>query len=298
MRPTQHWLDSAGVELNYAEGGSSGGSPLVLLHGLAARWQAFGPLLPALLQEWHVFAPDLRGHGQSGRAREGYRLEDFAQDVRVLLKERVDAPAVLYGHSLGGWVALWLGAFDPERVRGVVLGDTAIYPEGIDPDYAVSYLADLPITMRSLAKSLRELDPAVMEAFRDGTMLDGYDPDALLRLVACPVLLLQADPAEDGLMSDEDVRRALELLPRARHARFDGVGHALGLGGGHGAAAGAELGGYGGGALRRGAFSGHAFSCAGRATAVGRTGSAIGSGAFGVCWVWRSRSNSWRRAAS
>lgn len=228
MKPTQHRLAaSTGVELNYAESGPPDAPALVLLHGLAARWQAFGPLLPAFVQDWKVLAPDMRGHGQSGRAQDGYRLADFAEDVRVLLRERELGPAALYGHSLGGWVALWLAAHHQDLVRGLVLADTAIYPEGIDPDYAVSYLADLPIALRSLATSLRQLDPAVMEAFRDGSLLAGYDADTLLHAAACPLLLLQADPSEDGLMSDDDAQRALETRPDARHVRFDGMGHAL-----------------------------------------------------------------------
>lgn len=229
MRPAERRIEVAGLGLNYGDGGAPDRPTLLLLHGLAARWQVFGPLLPHLVDDWHVIAPDLRGHGTSDRAVDGYRIPQFTADVRGLLAEVEPdgGPVFVYGHSLGGWIGLCLAAELPDAVRGLVVADTAIYPEHIDPDYAVSYLADLPIAMRSMAKSLKQLDGAVMDAFRSGELLDGYDPDDVLPRVRCPVLLLQADPACNGLMNDADVEHARDLLPGLRHVRFDGVGHAL-----------------------------------------------------------------------
>src|SRR5438477_11062003 len=58
--------------------------PLLLLHGLANRWQAMAPLVPFLARDWHILAPDLRGHGQSGRATQ-YSIADFAVDAIELV---------------------------------------------------------------------------------------------------------------------------------------------------------------------------------------------------------------------
>ena len=136
-------------------------------------------------------------------------------------------PVVVYGHSLGGWVGLTLAAREPERVRALVVGDTGIDPRGIDPDLAVSYLADVPMALRSLAQAVRVMDPAVMEEFRAGTLADDFRPEAVLPQVRCPVLLLQADPAEGGLMTDSDVALGRRLLPDVAHVKFMGVGHGL-----------------------------------------------------------------------
>jgi pimeloyl-ACP methyl ester carboxylesterase len=81
--------------------------------------------------------------------------------------------------------------------------------------------------MRSLAKSLNQLDPAAMQAFHAGEMTIGYEPATILPLIACPVLLLQADPTKGGLMTDGDVERALALLQHGQHAKFPGLGHGL-----------------------------------------------------------------------
>lgn len=226
MRPREQSFDAGEVDLNYSERGSEG-PPLLLLHGLAARWQAFGPLLPALAADWHLYILDLRGHGKSGRTPGHYRVPDIAADAVAFLQRQVGEPTVLYGHSLGGWVALWVAAQRPDLARAVIVGDSAIFPDNIDPDLAVSYLADMPIALRSLAQSLNQMDPDVMARFRAGQLTDGYDPEELLPRVTCPVLLLQAGPAQGGLMTDTDVNRALVLLPNARHVRFDDLGHGL-----------------------------------------------------------------------
>lgn len=226
MRPSEHVVDAGGPSLSY--GTTPGSSPaLVMLHGVGARWQVFQPLMLRLRDRSQLIAVDLRGHGTSARSRGAYRLGDFSSDVVRLINAVTQPPVILYGHSLGGWVGLDVAANHPELVSALIVADSAIYPEGLDPDFAVSYLADLPLALRSLAKSLNQLDPDVMAHLRDGRLIHNYRPDELLGRIACPTLLLQGDPERGALMRDEDVSRALELLPNGQHVRFDGVGHGL-----------------------------------------------------------------------
>jgi pimeloyl-ACP methyl ester carboxylesterase len=118
----EHVFDTGTVRLNYAEGPASG-PPMVLLHGGSARWQAALPLIPDLEADWHVYAPDLRGHGGSGWTPGQYKIEDYAADVAAFLAGVVRAPAVLFGHSLGGQVAIMVAAQHPALVRALILAD-------------------------------------------------------------------------------------------------------------------------------------------------------------------------------
>ena len=128
-----------GVQLNYAEGPAHG-PPLVLLHGLGRRWQVFLPVIPALSLRWHIFAPDLRGHGKSSHVARGYRGPQYAEDIARLLRERISSPAVLFGHSLGGMLGMWVAAHHPELVRALILGDNMIVAQGLrNPMYTALF---------------------------------------------------------------------------------------------------------------------------------------------------------------
>lgn len=118
----EHSFDTGTVRLNYAEGPDTG-PPLVLLHGGSARWQAALPLIPDLAADWHVYAPDLRGHGGSSWTPRQYHVEGYAADVAAFLAGVVRFPAVLFGHSLGGQVAIMVAAQHPALVRALILAD-------------------------------------------------------------------------------------------------------------------------------------------------------------------------------
>jgi pimeloyl-ACP methyl ester carboxylesterase len=122
-------LDIGSVRLNYAEIPAVEGPPLVLLHGGSACWQSFHPILDDLAPSGPIYAPDFRGHGQSGWVPGSYRLQDYAGDSISFLKQRLTEPANLFGHSLGGMVALLIAAQYPQGVRAVAVGDAPLSSE-------------------------------------------------------------------------------------------------------------------------------------------------------------------------
>jgi pimeloyl-ACP methyl ester carboxylesterase len=259
-------IDTGQVVLNYAEGPAHG-APLVLLHGLGRRWQIFLPVIPALSLRWHIFSPDLRGHGKSSHAVRGYRGPQYSADIAQLLRERVPTPAVLFGHSLGGMLAMSVASQHPELVRALILGDNMIVAgRFLNPLYAalftglrdlarqrgsVEQIADgigrivLPvpgtdesITIRELpgndeayllswARCVQQIDIDAYEMTLDGSSVEGWDGEAVLRGINCPTLLLQGSPELGGLMSDADVALATRLLPHHAHVKFRNLGHAL-----------------------------------------------------------------------
>jgi pimeloyl-ACP methyl ester carboxylesterase len=77
--------------------------------------------------------------------------------------------------------------------------------------------------------SLHQLDPDMLAAVLAGpsAMLEGYEPEELLPAIACPVLLVQADPRLGNALSDHDLALALRLLRNVTHVRVDGLGHPL-----------------------------------------------------------------------
>jgi pimeloyl-ACP methyl ester carboxylesterase len=116
-----------GVTLNVAEGPPSG-PPLVLLHGLPGRWQEFLPLVPLLSVGWHLYALDMRGQGRSGRTPDRYQSRYHVEDLVGFLAQ-LDEPAVVFGMSAGGCVALEAARRAPECVRALILGDSPLEVE-------------------------------------------------------------------------------------------------------------------------------------------------------------------------
>lgn len=92
------------------------------------------------------------------------------------------------------------------------------------------------ISLINKANYLRHLDPDVLNDWANGAedpgayenMTQGHDQE-LLRNIKCPVLFIQANPAKGGIMPNEEVERALTLVPHAYHVYFEDYGHNLGL---------------------------------------------------------------------
>src|SRR5688572_3546625 len=85
------------------------------------RWQRFDQYIPALQQQWHVYACDLRGHGQSRWARTSYRLTDYPRDTTAFIERCVGEPTVLVGFSMGALITLGVAAQCPQLIRAIVL---------------------------------------------------------------------------------------------------------------------------------------------------------------------------------
>jgi 3-oxoadipate enol-lactonase len=107
-----------GNTLHYTSYGE--GPPVVLLHGLGGTANTWHGLMQALKQHHHVVAVDLRGHGRSdGKGK--FTVEQWAHDVRGLIRHLELSGVTLVGHSLGTLVAQYLAQAEPELVDALVL---------------------------------------------------------------------------------------------------------------------------------------------------------------------------------
>ena len=98
-----------------------GGEPLLLVHGLLATGEMFGPVLDAFARHHTVFVPDLRGYGSSMHLEEPSTVEQHVRDLIRLLDHLDIRGADVLGYSQGGAVALQIVHDHPERVRRLML---------------------------------------------------------------------------------------------------------------------------------------------------------------------------------
>ena len=102
------------------------GSPVVLIHGLAASLHDWDALVPLLVDGgYSAHAVDLLGHGGSPKPPDrAYQMSWLVEHFMGWLNGlNLPEPPVLIGHSLGGYVSLEYARRFPERVRGLILAD-------------------------------------------------------------------------------------------------------------------------------------------------------------------------------
>src|SRR5215216_3365602 len=107
---------------NYVQQGT--GTPVILIHGLAASLHDWDDLIPELTKNGYAaYAPDLLGHGESPRLEVlTYRMDWVFEHFFYWMKSlRLTEPAILIGHSLGGYIALEYARRLSARTRGLVL---------------------------------------------------------------------------------------------------------------------------------------------------------------------------------
>ncbi|MEX0874750.1 MAG: alpha/beta fold hydrolase [Actinomycetota bacterium] len=121
-----------GIELGYSASGD--GQAVFFTHGYQASKAMWEPQLSALEDSYSVIAWDLRGHGESGIPDDPakYSHDLLIGDMAALLRHLEAEPAVLVGHSLGGYASLCFYLDHPEAVRALVLAGTG--PGFRDPD--------------------------------------------------------------------------------------------------------------------------------------------------------------------
>ena len=104
----------------YIEDTGSGRLPVLALHGLGGGAYFFRGLAARLDPRYRILAIDMPGTGRSTSGPAPWSLESWVDDVGDLVADRIGAPAVLVGHSLGTIVALQVLAARAPHIRGLV----------------------------------------------------------------------------------------------------------------------------------------------------------------------------------
>ncbi len=111
----------------YLEYGSKDHDTLLLVHGNMSSGVHYEPLIDLLKTDFHILAPDLRGFGDSSYGKPIESLDDFADDLRLLL-DKLDIDTVHFvGWSTGGGIGMKFAAKYPTYIKKLILVESASY---------------------------------------------------------------------------------------------------------------------------------------------------------------------------
>jgi pimeloyl-ACP methyl ester carboxylesterase len=260
VQPAEGEVKVNGLRLHYFEWKGAGTRPLVLMHGLrdyAYYWQ---DCANRLLDEFHIFAPDIRGHGESEQAPGGYLVWALASDLAGFVDavglERFD----LVGLSLGSRVSMAYARENSLRLKHLALVDMGpqmarVGAVGLKQD--MTSKADRPPSSFSLDDARAfyndqwpSLDDSSIERLIQNSLVQGEDgmysnrydrrladvttkaaiPEIAflwgsLTRVKCPALVARGE--NSPILDDEIASRMVAALPNGRLYVFKDTGHSL-----------------------------------------------------------------------
>jgi pimeloyl-ACP methyl ester carboxylesterase len=121
LEPVSHYYYSHRLKLQFWDWGQDGKPPLLLVHGGLDHARNWDWVARSLRDHFHVYAMDLRGHGNSAWAPgASYSIPEHILDLTTLVDVLGSGPIDLIGHSLGGILTLVYAGIYPDRVRKVI----------------------------------------------------------------------------------------------------------------------------------------------------------------------------------
>jgi pimeloyl-ACP methyl ester carboxylesterase len=217
-------LEVAGHTL-YCYEWDNNGEAVVLLHGglsQTSHWDA--QLLPALEDEFHVFAYDRTAHGFSGDRAGSLHFDYQTKELIAYLESVVKEPAHLIGYSDGGIIALMAAIARPELVKSIVTLGANFHHSGtlplpefdgfISPEDQEEYNRTSPDAPDTLATKITRM----IKIWKSEPTMTTAD----LATIQCPVLVMAGD---DDVIAHAHTIELYENIPLGQLAIIPGTSH-------------------------------------------------------------------------
>ena len=241
-----------GLEFSFLEWGDPSSPPMVLLHGLTGHAHTWDLFANSLQNEYHIFALDQRGHGNTGWSDPPqYSTEDFVEDVHALARHWGINQFVLIGLSMGAHNALAYATRHPEMVEKLVPVDIGpslprlhdpvtqamfhrLYQDfdTLDEAYAEAVeanpIADPEIIKYRVRNSLNRTDDGRWTPKHTRDVALHWKPDDLtdaLATIQCKTLLVRGGKSD--VLSPEVAESMTAAIPNGSLVTIDGSGHSV-----------------------------------------------------------------------
>jgi len=123
-----------GHTMSYVDEGNNDEDVVVLLHGNPTWSFYYRHLIEALSPHHRVIAPDHLGMGLSDKPQDySYTLENHVENLKALLCSLQIKKYSLVVHDWGGAIGMKMATSEPERVKKIVITNTAAFPSPVIP---------------------------------------------------------------------------------------------------------------------------------------------------------------------
>ncbi|MGA8220925.1 MAG: 3-oxoadipate enol-lactonase [Candidatus Acidiferrales bacterium] len=213
---------------------------LVFSNSLGTNFSMWDPQIPALSAHFRILRYDTRGHGQTSVTPGPYTITQLGRDVVALLDAFNIGRAHFCGLSMGGGIGMWLGIFAADRIKRLVLCDTAakigttdVWNTRIEIVRKGGTAAVVDgLTQRWFSPAFISSAPDQVERTRQmilSTSPEGYmancaairDMDQRETISRIPVPTLVIAGTKDPVTTPADARFIVERIPGARYAELD-----------------------------------------------------------------------------
>jgi non-heme chloroperoxidase len=238
---------STSLRGHYAEQGNPTGEAIIFLHAYVDSWFSFSRMLPLLSAEYHAFAPDQRGHGDSDKLQCCYTADDYAADVDAFMEAVGVERATLVCSSSAGMIAQRVALYYPQRVSRLVLmgspttlvnneavmeawKEMLALEDPISPNFVREFQESTihhPVPEEFLAGLVSEslkVPARVWRDYMEGVALT-VDDTARLGEIDAPTLILWGD--QDAFLEREEQDRRAAAMPEATLKVNPETGHAV-----------------------------------------------------------------------
>jgi pimeloyl-ACP methyl ester carboxylesterase len=256
VQPKSKTVTANGINLHYLDWGTVGQPPLVLLHGLRGHAHVWDDVAESLYRNYHVYALDQRGRGDTDHAPGGdYSTDAFVDDLAGFVDAIGLNKFILFGHSMGGRNSMAFAGKYPERLERLCIVDIGpkIEPAGgnriteelrnIPPAFdnfedalahvqAGNRFASEPVMRRRLSGQTAQLpdgkigwkfDPAIREQRINGTAAPTSDLWPALENITCPTLVVRG--TETDLLTQETADRMVDTLAQGSMVNIERATH-------------------------------------------------------------------------
>ena len=192
------------------------GEPLILLHGNGENCDYFRGQIDVFAKQYHVYAPDTRGHGKTPRGDRPFTIRQFADDLLGFMDEHQIEKAHLLGFSDGGNIAMVFAIRYPDRVKKLILNGANLNPAGVKRSTQIPIEIGYRIARKFSGKS----GSARLNAEMLGLMVNdpNVEPDELKAIRARTLVIA----GTKDMILESHTRLIAECIPDSRLVFING----------------------------------------------------------------------------